>query len=146
LIAKARAATTALLALAVAACAPSADKDAAPEAAETPPPVAAITPTAAATPSYADWVGKWTGPEGLFVTITDAGADAGERRYTLEMQADLDTRASYKGTATPEGIAFERGGEAKLLRKATGDETGLKWLAGKQDCLMVDEGEGFCRD
>jgi hypothetical protein len=142
MIAKTRAAPTALLALALAACAPSADTDAAPETAETPAPAAVETPAIAAARSYADWVGTWSGPEGLFVTITDAG----EGRYMLEMQADLDTTATYEGTATPEGIAFTRGGEPTLLKKATGDETGLKWLAGKQDCLMVDEGEGFCRD
>ncbi|MFM7349385.1 MAG: hypothetical protein ACKO01_07835, partial [Erythrobacter sp.] len=66
--------------------------------------------------------------------------------YDLEMQSDLDTRGSYTGTATAEGIAFERGGEIRVLRKATGAETGLKWLADKQDCLMVVEGEGYCRD
>lgn len=139
MIAKPRALPAALIALALAGCTPAADKDTAAEAAPT---VAAEPTVAAAAPSYADWIGTWTGPEGLFVNITQAG----EGRYTLEMQADLDTRANYSGTATPEGIAFERGGEPKLLRKATGDETGLKWLAGKKDCLMVEEGEGFCRD
>jgi len=126
-----------LLAAILAGCSPAADTPAAPEATST----AAATPAAAA-PSYADWVGTWTGPEGLFVTITDAG----EGRYTLAMQSDLDTKATYAGTATADGIAFEQGGKPKLLRKATGDETGLKWLAGKQDCLMVEEGVGFCRD
>ena len=133
MIAQVRSVATALLALATAACSPAGNQS---PAADTAP------PPAAAAPSYAGWVGTWTGPEGLFVNVTDAGGGS----YTVEMQADLDTRATYNGTATPEGIAFERGGEPKLLRKATGDETGLKWLAGKQDCLMVDEGEGFCRD
>lgn len=128
-----------LAALLVAACKPAADTGA--QAAPTPA-AAATAPAATAAPSYAGWVGKWTGPEGLFVTI----ADAGEGRYDLEMQSDLDTRGSYTGTATAEGIAFERGGEIRVLRKATGAETGLKWLADKQDCLMVVEGEGYCRD
>ncbi len=93
------------------------------------------------TPSYAAWVGKWTGPEGLFVNITQL--DGG--RYRLEMQSDLDTKGTYDGTATSEGIAFTRDGEELTLRKATGDETGLKYLAGKTDCLMVKPSEGFCR-
>lgn len=116
-------------------CTPAADEGAGSTPAQT------ATP-AAATPSYAQWVGTWTGPEGLFVTI----AEAGEGRYSLEMQSDLDTKGTYAGTATPEGIAFERGGQPQLLRKATGAETGLKWLADKQDCLMVAQGEGYCRD
>ena len=27
-----------------------------------------------------------------------------------------------------------------------GDATGLKYLAGKKDCLTVEPGEGYCRD
>lgn len=129
-----------LAAVLAAGCTPAAEEGAGSTPAPTATPAAA-TPAAAA-PSYAQWVGTWTGPEGLFVTI----AEAGEGRYSLEMQSDLDTRGTYAGTATPEGIAFERGGQPQLLRKATGAETGLKWLADKEDCLMVAEGEGYCRD
>lgn len=136
MIAKTRAAAMPLLALIAAACTPATDKDAAAGGATTP------TPAAPAIPSYDQWVGTWTGPEGLFVTISDEG----KGRYTLTMQSDLDTRATYAGTATAQGIAFERGGKPKLLKKATGEDTGLKWLADKRDCLMVDAGEGFCRD
>lgn len=87
------------------------------------------------------WAGKWIGPEGLFVEIK-LGADG---NIGLEMQSDLDTKASYEGTATADGISFQRGGETLTLKKATGDETGLKYLAGKNDCLMVKSGEGYCR-
>ncbi len=90
----------------------------------------------------AAWAGKWTGPEGLYVSITP-GTDG---KITLEMQSDLDTKGSYDGTATAEGISFKRGDETLTLKKSTGDETGLKYLAGKKDCLMVKSGEGYCRD
>ena len=88
------------------------------------------------------WTGKWTGPEGLYVSITP-GADG---KIALEMQSDLDTKASYEGIATADGISFKRGNETLTLKKATGDETGLKYLAGEKDCLMVKSGEGYCRD
>ena len=88
------------------------------------------------------WAGKWTGPEGLYVSITPAA----DGKIGLEMQSDLDTKASYEGTATADGISFKRGEETLTLKKATGDETGLKYLAGKKDCLMVKSGEGYCRD
>lgn len=88
------------------------------------------------------WSGKWTGPEGLYVTITP-GPDG---KIGLEMQSDLDTKASYEGTPAADGISFKRGEETLTLKKATGDETGLKYLAGKKDCLMVKSGEGYCRD
>ena len=94
------------------------------------------------TMDVAAWAGKWTGPEGLYVNITPG--DNG--KIMLEMQSDLDTKGSYEGTTTAEGIAFKRGEETLTLRQATGDETGLKYLAGKIDCLMVKSGEGYCRD
>lgn len=84
------------------------------------------------------WAGKWVGPDGLFVTITP---DV-EAKIALEMQSDLDTKDTYVGTVNADGISFKRGEETLTLKKATGDETGLKYLAGKKDCLMVVSGEG----
>lgn len=98
--------------------------------------------TAPATIDVTAWAGKWTGPEGMYATIT-AGADG---KVSIEMQSDLDTKGTYQGTATSDGINFKRGEETLLLKKATGDETGLKWLAGKKDCLVVKSGEGYCKD
>lgn len=90
----------------------------------------------------AAWVGKWTGPEGMYVDIKQTG----DGKYTLDMQSDLDTKGSYEGSAEPDGITFKRGTEVLTLKKSDGDATGLKWLAGKEDCLMVKTGEGYCRD
>lgn len=104
--------------------------------------VAAPEETKAATLDVAGWAGKWTGPEGLYVNITPDS----DGKIALEMQSDLDTKGSYEGMATADGISFKRGEETLTLKKATGDETGLKYLAGKKDCLMVKSGEGFCRD
>ena len=98
--------------------------------------------TVTAMVDVADWAGKWTGPEGLYVNITPGTGG----KVALEMQSDLDTKGSYDATATADGISFKRGDEMLTLKKATGDETGLKYLAGKKDCLMVKSGEGFCRD
>lgn len=90
----------------------------------------------------AAWAGKWTGPEGMYATITAEP----NGNFSLEMQSDLDTKSTYEGIAAADGIRFKRGEETLLLKKATGDETGLKYLAGKTDCLMVKSGEGYCRD
>jgi hypothetical protein len=54
--------------------------------------------------------------------------------------------AAIPGTADGDVIRFERGGVRETIRKATGDQTGLKWLAGKQNCLVIKQAEGFCRD
>ncbi|TKD50359.1 hypothetical protein [Sphingomonas baiyangensis] len=90
------------------------------------------------------WVGRWTGPEGLALDI--AADEARPGRYDLTMQYTLDDRGEFTGTATPEGIAFTRRDGPQVLRASDGDGTGLKWLAGKQDCLRVRDGEGYCRD
>lgn len=91
---------------------------------------------------YASWAGKWTGVEGMYATITPTEPG----KYALEMQSDLDTKGSYEGVDNEQGIKFARGGEELSLRPASGDETGLKYLAGKKDCLIVKPGEGYCRD
>ncbi|MDZ3831169.1 MAG: hypothetical protein U0S50_05045 [Sphingopyxis sp.] len=103
--------------------------------------------SASATPAeaahrFASWAGKWTGVEGMYVTITPAEPG----KYRLEMQSDLDTKGDYEGTDGEHGIGFERGGEQLSLRRGSGDETGLKYLAGKTECLVVKAGEGYCRD
>ncbi len=88
------------------------------------------------------WVGKWTGPEGLVLDIAKT-ATAG--RYDVKVTL-LDGSGSYAGIADGGVIRFDRAGTQETIRKATGDETGLKWLAGKQNCLVIKQGEGFCRD
>lgn len=91
---------------------------------------------------FASWAGKWTGVEGMYVTITPTQTE----RYSLEMQSDLDTKGTYVGRDSEHGIQFERGGEALSLHRGSGEDTGLKYLADKKECLIVKLGEGYCRD
>lgn len=88
------------------------------------------------------WVGKWVGVEGLALDIARAEVPG---TYTLNVTL-LDGTRSYEGTSDGSAIHFTRGGKEQTLRKATGEETGLKYLAGKKDCLMIQPSEGFCRD
>ena len=99
---------------------------------------------AAATHRYAAWAGKWTGVEGMYLTITPGELG----KYKLEMQAGTDdsTKGSYDGADSEHGIQFKRGGEQLSLHRGNGDDTGLKYLAGKKECLIVKSGEGYCRD
>ena len=96
---------------------------------------------AAALPTDA-WVGKWIGVEGLVLDIQPSGERG---RYVLSVTL-LDGTKSYDGTADGDVIRFTRDGRPESIRAANGDQTGLKWLAGKQNCLMIQQGEGFCRD
>ena len=88
------------------------------------------------------WIGKWLGVEGLVLDIQPAGESG---RYVLSVTL-LDGTKSYDGTADGDMIRFTRDGRPESVRAATGAETGLKWLSDKQNCLMIQQGEGFCRD
>ncbi|WP_294262218.1 hypothetical protein [uncultured Sphingomonas sp.] len=100
-------------------------------------------PDAAATARADKWVGRWRGVEGLNLVIAK---DSAPGHYTLDMQYSLDEKGKFTGVATAAGIAFTRPDGEKVLRPTDGDATGLKWLAGKKDCLTVASGEGYCRD
>ena len=91
---------------------------------------------------FESWAGKWTGVEGMYLTITPTEPG----KYKLEMQSDLDTKGTYDGSDSEHGIRFARGAEALSLHRGNGAETGLKYLADKTECLIVKEGEGYCRD
>ncbi|HET6526185.1 hypothetical protein [Sphingopyxis sp.] len=107
-----------------------------------PPETAEASDPATAPHRFASWAGKWTGVEGMYATITPAEPG----KYKLEMQSDLDTKGTYDGEDSEHGIRFKRGSEDLSLHRGNGDETGLKYLAGKKECLIVKEGEGYCRD
>ncbi len=104
----------------------------------TPTPVASASDTPVDTARY---LGRWTGVEGMFLVVAPS-----PEGVTLDMQYDLDHRATFAGTVGADGIAFTRGGMAETLRPGDGAATGLKWLADKRDCLVVKTGEGYCRD
>lgn len=88
-----------------------------------------------------DYVGRWIGVEGTYLNV--AKRDGGG--VTLDMQWSLDDKGSYPGSVTAEGLRFTRNGKDEIAVPSDGDATGLKWLAGKKDCLTVKTGEGYCR-
>ncbi|MEH6642521.1 hypothetical protein [Vreelandella glaciei] len=93
------------------------------------------------------WVGRWTGVEGLFLEISKDEPE-GPGHYLLHMRYGLnaDQIGTFEGQATAEGIRFKRGDGPQLLRAGDGEATGMKWLLEKEDCLVVKTGEGYCRD
>lgn len=96
---------------------------------------------AAAAPTQ-DYAGKWVGVEGMVLEVT-AKPGGG---VTIVNQWNLDNKGTFDGTITPEGVRFVRSGKTVVAKPTNGDATGLKYLAGKQQCLTVAEGEGYCRD
>ena len=108
---------------------------------------APAAPTAPAAPDEdakveADYLGRWTGVEGMYLVVAPKPGGG----VTLEMQWDLDNQGTFDGSVTAEGLRFTRNGVAESAVHTNGDATGLKYLAGKQDCLTVKPGEGYCRD
>lgn len=106
-----------------------------------PPEYEVVPPDESANPTDA-WIGKWIGVEGLVLDI-EPGHEAGKYALTITL---LDGTSKYVGTANGETISFSRGGRTETIRAGTGADTGLKYLAGKDDCLIIQSGEGFCRD
>jgi hypothetical protein len=98
---------------------------------------------AAPKPKAPDYTGRWIGVEGM---VLDIAPTATPGRYTLAMQWDLDNKGKFDGIATGDTISFDRNSIRETLRPTNGDATGLKYLAGKTDCLTVKPGEGYCRD
>jgi hypothetical protein len=52
----------------------------------------------------------------------------------------------YEGVATAGGIRFPRNGKTESIHAGNGEDTGMKWLLDKKNCLIIKYGEGFCRD
>ncbi|ANF57170.1 hypothetical protein [Halotalea alkalilenta] len=98
-------------------------------------------------PSAADtqaWVGRWNGPEGTFLELFPSG-EPDQMRMTLK--DNLDSQADYRVEIQGQTLRFLRHGVLETIRPGSGAETGFKWLADKQDCLIVvPEEEGYCRD
>ena len=86
------------------------------------------------------WLGRWTGPEGTYLEL--AGAN-GAYEVTIK---DLDAARTFAGATAGDRIEFQRDGVAESIRATNGDATGMKWLAGKTNCLTIKPGEGYCRD
>lgn len=101
-------------------------------------PAATAPASADATPDQ--WLGKWTGPEGTSLDLAGDGD-----HYSVAIQS-LDGPATYEGTGRGDRIEFQRSGRTETIRATSGQETGMKWLAEKADCLTINTGEGFCRD
>ena len=97
------------------------------------------------TPGKDAFLGRWIGVEGMYLDIASGTAPG---TYRLTMQWDLDHHGIFVGhwtELTAASIDFVRDGKPEVLRVTDGDATGLKYLAGKKDCLTVKPGEGYCR-
>ena len=87
-----------------------------------------------------DWTGVWNGPEGTALTIEPGQGEA----VTLTIKS-LDSTDTFSGTIEGDIIRFTRKGIQETLHHGSGTETAMKWLLDYTNCLIVKEGEGYCR-
>lgn len=113
---------------------------AAPRAEAVTEPAVEPAPPQALVPAASAWVGKWIGPEGTYLELTEEGG-----AYKVTIQS-LDGTATYDAVAIEDRVEFQRNGTPETIRATSGAETGMKWLLDKKDCLTIKTGEGFCRD
>ncbi|MEO7674866.1 MAG: hypothetical protein ABIU09_12415 [Pyrinomonadaceae bacterium] len=84
--------------------------------------------------------GKWPGVEGTFLNVTKK-AD----KYSIELK-NLDKTETFEGVAKGDTIEFKRKDKLETIKAATAEETGMKWLAGEKNCVVITKGsEGYCR-
>jgi hypothetical protein len=86
------------------------------------------------------WLGKWIGPEGTYLMLSKSAG-----KYVVLINS-LDGPATYEGTAAGDRIEFQRDGKTETIHAGNGHDTGMKWLMDKTNCLVINAGEGFCRD
>ncbi|HEY6372248.1 MAG TPA: hypothetical protein VIX37_16850 [Candidatus Sulfotelmatobacter sp.] len=65
--------------------------------------------------------------------------------YVVEIHS-LDGPATYEGTPVGDRIEFQRNGKTESIHSGSGQETDMKWLLDKKNCLILRIGEGFCPD
>ena len=86
------------------------------------------------------WTGRWIGPEGTDLVLTPHG-----NGYTVTIR-NLDGPRTFDGAIEGDEVRFVRDGKTESIHAGSGTDTGMKWLAGKKDCLVVAASEGYCRD
>ena len=85
-------------------------------------------------------VGQWNGPEGTYLLL--AGVSG---KYAITIR-NLDGPRTFQGHGGADGIHFSRDGKDETIRATDGAGTGMKWLADKKQCIVIQPGEGYCRN
>lgn len=102
-----------------------------------------IDPKAPAAPSakLAALEGAWPGVEGTSLTVTKTGD-----KYKVAITGPDKKTESFEGVPKGDTIEFTRKGKVETIKAATAEETGMKWLQGEKNCVVITKGsEGYCR-
>ena len=103
------------------------------------PAISAVKPVSAED-LRAQWLGKWIGPEGTYLQLSRQA-----NAYRIVIQS-LDGQRRFTGKPLgKDRIQFQRDDKTLQIRAGKGQDTGMKWLASKENCLIIETGEGYCR-
>ena len=84
--------------------------------------------------------GEWPGKDGAVLRVEKKGD-----KYEIEIKTKEGSK-KFEGTAKGDSIEFTRNGKIELIKAATLEETGIKWLSGEKTCVVINKGsEAFCR-
>lgn len=101
-----------------------------------------IDPKAPAVPSakLPALEGVWPGVDGSSLNIIRKSD-----KYAIEIKASGKTD-TFEGVVKGDTIEFKRKDKMETIKAATAEETGMKWLAGEKNCVVITKGsEGYCR-
>lgn len=85
--------------------------------------------------------GKWPGVEGTSLNVAKNG-----EKYKVEVTGLDKKTETFEGTAKGDTIEFKRKDKVETIKAATAEETGMKWLQGEKNCVVITKGsEGYCR-
>lgn len=91
-------------------------------------------------PPIQEWLGRWEGVEETSMELSQR--PDGDLLVKINT---LDGEMSVRGVVKGEVVEFYHLGQRKTIRFGNGEDTGMKWLADKTECLILAEGEGYCR-
>ncbi len=98
-------------------------------------------PTTAPATKLAALEGVWPGVEGTSLTVTKTGD-----KYKIAITGLDKKTESFEGEAKGDTIEFKRKDKVETIKAATAEETGMKWLQGEKNCVVINKGtEGYCR-
>lgn len=89
------------------------------------------------------WLGLWPGPEEAAAALEIRRDEQGAYSIVITTAGSAQT---YPAQSAGNGlISFTRDGAAEEITAGNGDDTGIPAFAGRENCLVIKHGEGFCR-
>jgi hypothetical protein len=91
------------------------------------------------------WLGRWIGVEGEYMDILPVGDFY--KINVFNMDGNKTSGISEKAANQKQEIIFYTNEIAQVITAGNGDDTGMKWLAGENNCLIIEGGinTGFCK-